>query len=613
MSLTNALPLAFFDTNFSTPTILTTDASGYGISAVLSQKSPETGIEQPVYYLSRKLSDNEKAYSATEKEFLAVLWACERLHQYLYGRPFTIQTDHQCLKQLLQNGFAGGSAPCRVIRWSTKLLQYNYHVKYIPGKENYVADALSRVPLDTGNSHVELFSITLDEKEVSPLSLSELKDETACDDTLKLVSGKIKIGWPDKISKLPMQLQHFWNVRYELSLVDGVVMRNDKYVIPATLQDKIIAFAHDGHQGMSKTKSRIREFYWWPRLNANVESTIKKCPCCHGISRESPVQIPNYVHIPWHQVAIDIKGPIYDSMNRSHFVIVLVDCFSKFVATRVTGSVTTNHIILFLNSIFALFGHFTILTSDNGPQFISYSFKSYLRKRGIIHRRSAVYNPQSNGVAERVNKNITKLLDSIEIKNSFQLQEELDRYVMNYNSTQHATTGTAPSDLMFAYKMRTHLNLIGKETPSELIQSSVSERFARRTQEAADYANDRRRPMTTNTRFRVGDTIMTKQGRIRKIVAQVGRFSFKLDDGFCVNVRNILKTIPDSQPELVIRSRVVPANDVSEDEPASQSGLHSEDVSAYAESSSSTAPPSPRRSTRTRFTPRYLNDYIVDF
>ena len=322
-ALADYVPLAFFDTNITTPTFLTTDASGYGISAVLSQKSSENDMERPIFFLSRKLSENERSYSASEKEFLAVLWACERLHQFLYGRPFTIRTDHQCLKQLLLNGFEGGSAPCRVIRWSTKLLQYNFMVQYIPGKDNYVADALSRVPQDTKESHQELFSVTLDRGNATPLLHQELKRETDSDAKLQVVSGFIRNEWPDRISKVPEEIRQFWNVRHELSYVDGIVTRNDKYVVPVALRENLISLAHEGHQGMSKTKSRIREFYWWPNLNSEVETVIKSCTCCHEIPREAPVQVPSYVTRPWHQIAIDIKGPLYDGMNRPTYIIVL--------------------------------------------------------------------------------------------------------------------------------------------------------------------------------------------------------------------------------------------------------------------------------------------------
>jgi len=283
--LANFVPLAFYDSSVSTETYLTTDASGYGIAAVLTQVFPETGEEKPICFISRKLSENEQKYSVSEKEFLAVLWSCERLHQYLYGRPFTIKTDHQCLKQLLLNGVQGGSAPCRVIRWSTRLLQYNFSVQYIPGKDNHIADALSRVPLKTIDSHVELFSISL-ENETSdmPITLHDIKSATTCDETLQLLIDIATHGWPIQRSTVPDQIQCFWNVRNEISVIDGVVFRNDKFVIPSTLRDKLVTFAHEGHMGMSKCKSRLRQFYWWPNLNESVETRVRSCPCCSETS-----------------------------------------------------------------------------------------------------------------------------------------------------------------------------------------------------------------------------------------------------------------------------------------------------------------------------------------
>ena len=541
-SLANHVPLAFYDSDVNTQTFLTTDASGHGISAVLSQVSKDNKEERPVYFLSRKLSENEKSYSVSEKEFLAVLWATERLHQYLYGRPYTVRTDHQALRQLLMNGSQGGSAPCRVIRWAAKLLQYNFTVQYISGKENLVADALSRVPQASKDSHLELFSISLQNDDSSgPVTLQEIKSETSTDVELQTLISTVENGWPHHMSQTNPTLNKYWNVRSEISVIDGIVLRNDKYVIPVTLRDRLVDYAHEGHMGISKCKGRLRQYYWWPNLNESVESKIRACICCCEPYREAPVQIPNYTPKPWHQIAIDIKGPIYDAAHRPYYILVLVDWFSKFLVTQACTSAVTNKIVEFLDKTFSIFGHCTILTSDNGPQFISHQFTEYLRKRGIIHRRASIYNPQCNGVVERVNRNLQKLLNVRRIQNLNDLQESLTAYSMHYNATIHSTTGKSPGNLMFSFDMKTHLNMASDAlvTPENL---EVGEKILQKSETNADYANSRRRP-DNERHFSEGDNILTTRGQKQKIISIVGPYTYKLDNGFYINARRIRRKL----------------------------------------------------------------------
>lgn len=603
-ALSNFVPLAFFNSDLDTPTFVTTDASSYGISAVLSQQDKKTGEERPVYFLSRKLSDMEKRYSVSEKEFLAVLWGVERLHQFLYGRHFTVRTDHQCLKQLLSNGIEGGSAPCRVIRWATKLLQYHFHVQYIPGKQNPVADALSRVPYFCKDSGVELFAVSLNQNDLNahPLTLDELTRETETDPLLQEVGNFINSGWPSRISSVPNEIRGFWNVRNDLSIVDGVICRHDKFVIPSSLQTKLVTFAHEGHMGMSKCKSRLRELYWWPNMNSSVDEQVRSCPCCHENSRESPVQVPSYTNKPWHQLALDIKGPIRDSSHRTHFILVLIDCYTKFTVSRVVSSISSLKMTEFLKSVFSIFGHCVILTTDNGPQFISSEFTTFLRKKGIIHRRSSVYNPQSNGVVERFNRNLTKLLEVSKFTNGQQLQESIDTYVLNYNTTSHSTTGLAPSDLIFQFKSKSMLSLV--RTDGDNIETDVGRRMAERSQVAADYANSRRKPVD-KPRFKVGDVVLTKQGQTRRLIEQVGPFTFRLENGFCINSRNIRHRVhfTDNESEN-LPSAIVHFSPQTYPQP-SRSSSHDSSVRSLDQ----TLPRS--RPERTRKRPNHLQGYCM--
>ena len=121
--------------DFNKKFTLTTDASNVGLGAVLSQDG------HPCCYISRTLNDSEKIYSASEKEMLAVVWAIKRLRQYLLGRKFNVQTDHEALKWLVNVK----DPSSRLLKWRLRLEEYDYEVEYKKGCVNKAADALSRV------------------------------------------------------------------------------------------------------------------------------------------------------------------------------------------------------------------------------------------------------------------------------------------------------------------------------------------------------------------------------------------------------------------------------------------------------------------------------------
>jgi hypothetical protein len=119
--------------------VLRTDASDFGLGAILLQDQG-FGL-QPIACASRKLIQAEKNYATVEKECLAIVWGIEKFSPYLYGRPFTIQSDHQPLQHLQRMKTSNS----RLMRWAMQLQPYNFHVEAIPGKDNVGADFLSRL------------------------------------------------------------------------------------------------------------------------------------------------------------------------------------------------------------------------------------------------------------------------------------------------------------------------------------------------------------------------------------------------------------------------------------------------------------------------------------
>lgn len=141
-SLASTPSLALFDA--SRQTKLSTDASSYGLGAVLLQNHDDQW--RPVAYASRAMSPAEQRYAQIEKEALGITWASERLADYLIGLKFHIETDHQPLVPLFSTGILD-VLPARVQRFRMRVMRFFYSISHVPGKDLCTADTLSRAPL----------------------------------------------------------------------------------------------------------------------------------------------------------------------------------------------------------------------------------------------------------------------------------------------------------------------------------------------------------------------------------------------------------------------------------------------------------------------------------
>lgn len=176
--LTHSSALAPFDLNL--PMYVSTDASDYGLGAMLSQLNPD-GTERVTVFASRVLTDAEKQYSTVEKEALACVFAVERWRTYLWGRGFTLRTDHQALSALLATKGIN-RAGLRIARWSARLLCYQYDVVHKAGHKNFVADCLSRMPVESQDHEQNAEPALLAEIDTvqGPIPLSLLEEQIEC-------------------------------------------------------------------------------------------------------------------------------------------------------------------------------------------------------------------------------------------------------------------------------------------------------------------------------------------------------------------------------------------------------------------------------------------------
>ncbi|XP_062699942.1 uncharacterized protein K02A2.6-like, partial [Aedes albopictus] len=288
-----------------------------------------------------------------------------------------------------------------------RIQSYNYDIKYEPGATN-LADALSRLSISNAQyfdkSADRYINQLLEHAVPNAVTLVTVIEATKQDTTLQeLMEALLTGSWTDEALK---DFKHF---KAEIHSANGVLMRGDRLIIPESLYQRVLQCAHDGHPGMSLMKRRLRQKVWWPKMDELVEKFVKSCGSCTLVSTVGPpepmlrTKMPEQ---PWTDVAIDFLGPL----PSGHFLLVLVDYFSRFTEVIVMKQTTTE---LTVNALFETFSRFGVpetLRSDNGPQFISEQFKNFCKEYGIVHQKTTPYWPQANGEVERMNSTILKRL-----------------------------------------------------------------------------------------------------------------------------------------------------------------------------------------------------------
>ena len=499
--MAEATTLAYFDRN--APTQVIADASPVGVGAVIVQH--QNGVRRPICYASRTLTSVERRYSQTEKEALALVWACERFHQYLYGLEFELVTDHKPLEVI----YSARSKPsARIERWVLRLQPYRFRIVHIAGPNN-IADALSRLPVDSPD---DTFTTTLTEESVrlvtrmaAPVALNirDIERASANDEELRSVTKALHSG---NTADMP---RPYLSVRHELTSVGCIVLRGTRIVPPASLRDQIVDLAHEGHQGIVKTKERLRTKVWWPGMDRSAEQKCKTCDGCQVISQPSPpppVKSTPLPDAPWQHLATDLLGPLPSGET----LLVTVDYFSRYFEVDILHTTTSTAVITRLRTHFARHGIPSSLRTDNGPQFISDEFTSFLHEYGVQHRRNTPLWPRANGEVERQNRTLLKALRIAQL-NRQPWQVELQRFLLAYRSTPHTTTGESPAKLLFGRELHTKLPSLELANQSVIPPSAARDNDSARKQNAKDYADTTNRAVESN--LRPGDTVLLRNNQ----------------------------------------------------------------------------------------------------
>jgi rubredoxin len=283
-------------------------------------------------------------------------------------------------------------------------------------------------------------------------------------------------------------------------------------VIPKTLRDRALDLAHEGHQGIVKTKERLRTKVWWVGMDKDSEKRVRSCHECQLVSQPAqpePMIRTSFPNAPWEDLAVDLLGPLPSGES----ILVVVDYYSRYFETVILKSTTSSRVIEALENVFTTHGLPLSLKSDNGPQFISTEFREFVTTHGIEHRHTTPLWPQANGEVERQNRTLMKAI-RIAHSEGKDWRRELNTFLLAYRSTPHQTTGVSPAELLFKRKIRTKMPDIDSIIKTEL-DESIRDRDKIRKEQGKQYADEKRR--AEETKIGVGDDVLLQQKKTGQI------------------------------------------------------------------------------------------------
>ena len=455
-TLSTKTTLGYFDPK--KPTSIFVDGSPIGLGAVLTQEEESSKEVTPLHYASCPLTPTQARYPQIDREALSIYWAVKRFHLFVYGKEFKVITDHKPLVSLFNNPSSKPSA--RIERWLLELQQYRFTVEYRPGASN-PADYASRHPVGDPESHSydveseEHISFVARNAVPKAVTLCEIESATAKDPMLQAVMSAVKSGcWhkaPPDVSL--SELSRYEQVKEQLTCTDTVLLKSDRLVVPAMLQERIVDIAHEGHLGIVKTKALLREKVWFPCMDKMAETKVKACLPCQVVTpvyTREPLQMSVLPDSPFDEVSVDFAH--VDGQT----LLLVVDDYSRFPFVEPVSSTSASAVIPKLDQLFSTFGAPRVVKSDNGPPFNGEEFAKFACVLGFKHRKVTPLWPRANGEVERFVKTLKKCIKAAKVEGR-NWRKELQAILRNYRTTPHATTGVAPAVLLLKRPVRNKL------------------------------------------------------------------------------------------------------------------------------------------------------------
>ena len=488
--------------------ILDTDASNCHIGAVLSQK--QNGEEKGLSYASKVLSKSERNYCTTRRELLAVVFFVQHSRHYLLGQEFLVRTDHGVLKWLFNFKEPEG----QVARWLEQLSAFNFKIEHRAGIKHGNSDGMSRRPCPEECKTCKKGEITMvrEIKEETDLRreptprckgrtgrarAAKTEEPEVLEDVPEEWKETLRVAqeedaaiqcisqWTDKplwedIAPESAEVKYIWSRWTSLEKRDELwyykwehekERTQWKVWVPKKIRPQIMMEHHDSrmasHFGVERTLARIKSSpYFWPKLRTEVEEWCSKCDTCFKIkptNRKNKAPMKTYgVGEPMERIAVDILGPLPTSEKGNRFIIVVADYFTKWVeAYPVPNHKAQTVAEALVNNFFMRFGLPHTLHSDQGRDFESKLFQQMCQLLKIDKSRTTPWNPQSDGMVERLNRSLETMLREKVAANQLDWDEHVDISCAAYRAVPHEATKRTPNKMMLGRElpMPSHLQV----------------------------------------------------------------------------------------------------------------------------------------------------------
>lgn len=386
--------------------VVYSDASDSAIGGFITQI--QDGIERPIIFLSRRLSETESRYCTIEREMLAIMDTILHSHVYLSGKKFVVRTDHKPLLNMLRVG-----ENKRVERMKLRLMEYEFSLEHIAGEENIVADSLSRLSMLIEND----------------------------------ISGALH---DSKLAKLQKAVESGMCLVSKAKVREASSIAEEKRSRIRSVHNAFV-----GHHGVQRTVELLKELgLSWESMQEDVEVFLRACPNCAAVRSGRCLRGKSfrvYSEAPNKEWSGDSIGPLSMDLNGFIYILVIVEMFSGFVHLRPIKTVGKEECSEILYHLFCHYGAPQRFRADNAGQFKNNLVKDLLDSWSVESVDTIPYNSRDNASVEVRNREVRRHLAALETTQNKPWSYILPRVQLILNSSARSDIHIAPADILFGH------------------------------------------------------------------------------------------------------------------------------------------------------------------